>query len=170
MAYSNPTPQIQRGMKCFYFYTYSSDIFVFCAHAVVIRIAFGPLLYLFLYIIWKFAWLAHSTWQGWFGWGYFKSDFLSQYQEHTRASPWASSEPKCSKSKAAWEEPAFYQHLVVNRSQISCKEVFSWWDSYKSMNKGLEGYSKWRCQHGNTQTSQSEWRKLVGLPEMMLFA
>lgn len=40
MAYSNPTPQIQRGLKCSYFYTYSSDIFVLCVYALVIRIAF----------------------------------------------------------------------------------------------------------------------------------
>lgn len=84
MAYSNPSPQIQRGLKCSYFYIYSSDIPVFCVHALAIRIAFAPLLYLFLYIIWKWAWLVHSTWQGWFGWGYFKPNFLSQYQEHTR--------------------------------------------------------------------------------------
>lgn len=61
MACSSPTPQIPRSLKCSYFNTYSSDILIFCACALVIRIAFAPLLYLFLYSIWKFAWLAQST-------------------------------------------------------------------------------------------------------------
>lgn len=74
-AYSNHTMKFWTDLKHSCFLLFCLDVFIFQEHALVITTTFVPLPHLF-YIIWKFAWLCHSMWQGWFGWNSNECEFI----------------------------------------------------------------------------------------------
>ena len=174
MAYSSHTLQLWRGRISSCSFTFSLDVLVFWERALDTTTASVLLPHLFLYIIWKFAWLGHSRWQGLFGWDS-REHVFSHSTEHGHEQVLYSCEepaanPSAASPKLLREGVVSYRHLVSNRKEINSEEVFSWWNSYEWINKWLVGYSEWRCQHGNARTSQCGWRKLVGLPKTLPFA